>query len=521
MVERVLNERRSWARNHIYLGDHYFHHVPLVLPLSAFRSHVQCFGGSRDGKSTLAAQLCSQFLAMADMSIVVIDHKGSPTLLNNLLQEAAQTVRPGTNESVYDIKMFTPQAGEYSHCFNPFAQSIWQRFTPLQRAEVWLDAFGIRAVEGSESAYFAAINEMVSSRYLDAHRLIETVDRLLLLMEDRDIYRGLAGGGDTNDWKHARHFVAMLARLADCPAVNRMPANAQEAIDVSEIVAGDRPSFVYFYLPTLEDGRVSQTCSRVFFKLLVRAASMLRFNRLRRPVLVLADESQHLFGPAFVETLEQAREFGISFLMFNQSRGQLITPSGDYRSTLDYCVGLQFMLSTRNPEDIDYVLSTAHETTSATLNWKQLRYPGTPLDESTLHPDLAVADWLTDEQELNVGERASTRPDRNQLLRASADQQGGLVRCFRNEGLWSFNANWVPFRWHRHVTPDEFNGFGTGSLPRLPGMNVNTPPSLNRANSKGGQSGTPSPITTISAPIAPSSLAKALEELAKKLNSET
>jgi hypothetical protein len=248
---------------------------------------------------------------------------------------------------------------------------------------------------------------------------------------------------------------------------------------------------------------------------------MLRFNARPRPVLVLVDEAQHLFGPAFVETLEQAREFGISFLMFNQSRGQLITPSGDYRTTLDYCVGTQFMLSTRTPEDIDYVLSTSHEASAAALGWKQLRYPGSPLDQSTLHPDLAVTDLLLGEHELNVGERASTRPDRNQLLRASADQQGGLVRCFRNEGLWSFNANWVPFRWHRHVTPDEFNDFGTASLPRLPGMVLNTPPSLSRANSKTGASGPVSPIKSISAPIEPGSLTSALEELARKLNSET
>src|SRR4051794_4185033 len=81
MTERVLNESRPWAKDHVYLGDHYFHRAPVVLPVSAFRSHVHCFGGSRDGKTTLAAQLGTQFLAMGQMSIVVMDHKGSPSLL--------------------------------------------------------------------------------------------------------------------------------------------------------------------------------------------------------------------------------------------------------------------------------------------------------------------------------------------------------------------------------------------------------------------------------------------------------
>jgi hypothetical protein len=94
-----------------------------------------------------------------------------------------------------------------------------------------------------------------------------------------------------------------------------------------------------------------------------------------------------------------------------------------------------------------------------------------------LHPDLAIGDSLLGEHQLGVSERMMSRPDRNQVLQVSADQQGGFVRCFRNQGLWAFNANWVPFRWHRHVTGPEFKQLSSEWPEPLPGMLLNTPPS--------------------------------------------
>ena len=515
MGTRVRENRRKTVRDHILLGDHFFGHFPLAIPPGGLARHLQTFGGSGFGKTVVASQLTEQVMDAGEASIVVLDHKPSLFFLNSLLAKASRLIDSDTESPVYDVRILNPQAHGYSHVFNPLQQTAWKRMTSLQRTELLLDSFDIRIVEGSDTAFFAAISELVTTAYLDWHRGIESFREIARLMDDREVYKGM--NGYANDWPHARHPLVFLKRLASCPAVTNVPNSADQCIDVDEILTGKKPMLVYCFLPTLEDARISQSISRFMFKLLLHSASVLLAENSKRPVIVIADEAQHLYGPAFVQALEVAREFGISFWAFNQSRSQLITAAGDFRDTLDSCIGAQMMLTTRNLTDIEYIEQTSPERMYHTLKWSQFRQPGDSLDSSAFHPDWAVLDGLTGQQSIDVSEQLRPFPERNRLLAVSVHEQGGLVRLMRNEGLWAFNGAWVPFRWHRHVSKATYDQLSNEWPEPLPGMVPNTPPVSIGPASVISATTAPGLLDSVSTSTPPSELSAALSALAHKL----
>lgn len=473
MVRRIALSRNARIREHIYLGDHFFHRSPLLIPLSTFMRHIIWWGGSGDGKTTLCAQFLSQLLRFEIFSIVILDHKGSLLLANSLLNLGHQ-LSDANGIPIYQVKFFSPIVGASTHIFNPLVQDCWRVMTPLQRTELLLDVFGIRVTEGSQDAFFACMCELVTNNVFDWYPLMASFAELLKIIDDRDIYAGR--GGNPSDWNHARHVAAMARRNASCDAINAIPKWPEESIDLTDVVCGERPTLAYFFLPCLEHARVSQSVSRMVFNMLLRVASANRFHPQKRHVLLVADEGQHLFGPSFVSCMEMAREFGVTFTLLHQSRDQLITPSGDYRSIIDYCVALQTMLSIRTPEDFAYVAKTSRENSFRDLSWAQPRYPGDSLSDHAFHPDFAEIDPLQGTQEIRIAESQKAFPDCNRVLAVSGDEQGGFVRLFRSEGLWGYGAQWVPFRWHRHLSPTMYHKLSKEPIEPLPGTITNVSP---------------------------------------------
>lgn len=472
MSRRVREQRSGRIQPHVFLGDHWVHRFPLLVPMAALWRHLFCFGGSGDGKTVLLTQIASQIMRLGEASVVVLDLKPSLFVLNVLLAIAASLIHPITKEPIYKVRILNPSMRAFSHIFNPLAQSLWRKMTPQQRAEFFLDVFDIRIIEGSKEAYFAAISELVLLSYLDWHRLIETFEQLAHLMDDREVFKGM--NGNINDWQHARHPIVFLKRLASYYALKAIPTSADQGIDIEDIVIGEKPTPLICHLASLEDPRIALCCSRMVWKLLLFALAVLRTNPNKRKVAIIGDECQNLYGPAFVQAIEIAHEFGATFMSFNQSRAQLITPAGDFRDTVDACAGAQIMMSLRNNEDFEYVMATAPEQIYHQLKWSQLRRPGDSLNGQMFHPNRATVYGFSDEQSIEISEQLRPYPDKNLLMKVSSDDQGGLFRLHRNEGMWAFNGAWTPFRWSRHVSQETYQQFSETEPDALPGMVLNT-----------------------------------------------
>lgn len=466
MVDRTINEDSPYARDHIYIGDHYDIGAPLLSPESMWLRHALIYGAPGFGKTVIETQLMTQFIARGH-NVIVIDCKGSTAPLNNALKEIRRVARSESTDKHYTVRVFNPNRECPSHIYNPWRQRVWLDESPDARAESLLDAFGIRGEEGTDTAFFAAMAFLIcadlNSWFPDARSSHE----FLKLVNDRHLF--VAKGGNPNDWNFSRHLAGGLRKLSNCGPVNAIPESAEQAIELTDLFESPNPQFIYLSLSAIDSEVLAGVIGRLFLHQTKRAAYRARHKKKRRKTFICCDEGQVLFGPMFANALEQLREFGVSLLMFHQCREQLITGSGDYRSRYENSVGVQVCLGARTQEEIEYISKTDKEVTEYALSWKQPQYG----DEghALLHPFLAEQSPFGLQPNLvNVSEMRVPRLGVNSIQRVSSDPHGGFIRGFLNDKLWAFDGSWIPFRWFHHVTEKQFRMFSNRYPKRLPGQ---------------------------------------------------
>lgn len=470
MVERTLNERQSWAEDMIFLGDHYQLGSPLVCPLSLFSKHAIVYGPPGTGKTVLAAQLGAQLIALGH-NVLVLDCKGSLVLLNSLLDEAARAV-DRNGQSLHEVRVINPSGRYPSHIYNPCQQVVWKNAAAHKRAQSWTGSMGIFGEEGSDTAFFASQAMMIATLIHQWYPEATSSAEFLSLINDRELY--VAKGGYQNDWNHSRHLAANLLLLAASQPLNASPTSPDQAVELTELFVGPRPWFVYFFLSAIEDQRLTGLVGRFVLEQLRKAAAFTRTSGGRRRTFVICDEGQELFGAVAGNALEQLREFGVSIIFLHQSRAQLVTEGNDYRDRFDNAVGVQLCLGVRTPEDFKYLMDTDREVLDYQLSWSQ---EVSASHRIVLHPHLAYQGGV-DAPRLEVKETKRPRHDREFLMTVSADPHGGFIRGFLNEGLWAYDASWVPFRWFHHLTKEEHDAHTAGYPAALPGQ---LPPCLDMA----------------------------------------
>lgn len=461
MSGRTINERRSFAVDHLYLGDHFITGTPLLCPLSMFERHALIYGPPGSGKTVIAAQLAAQLIARGH-TVIMLDVKGSLALLNDALDEVARAVDPSTGESLHIVKLFNPSGRRPSHIYNPLRQRVWLDEPPHARAQTILDSSGIRGEEGTDTAFFAAMGFLIGADLNTWFPDVRSFAEFLSLVNDRHLFA--AKGGNPNDWNFSRHMAANFRLLASSGALNGTPESSDQVIDLMDVFVGSKPTLLYFFLSAIEDQRIAAIVGRIVLEQLRKAASRSRLEGSRRRVFVFCDEAQELFGPMFGNALEQLREFGVSLLMFHQSRAQLVTQAADFRERFENAIGAQICLGARTPEEIKYLQDTDREELEYELSWEQPQLRSG--NRAMLHP--YYGDQVNGT--VKVSESKCARLDRGIILNVSSHPQAGFIRGFLNDKLWAFDGSWVPFWWFHHRTPEEFRDFSNRYPERLPGQ---------------------------------------------------
>ncbi len=323
--------------DHLFLGLEAENGFPVLLHRNILEEHVYISGGSGSGKTSLGilsllVQLIRSPIPEDSGSeggmppMVVIDLKGEYALFHTVREEVRkQAEREGrTLEDAF--RLFTTEKDMATHYFNPVGDMTYPDRYVADLANLLLDALELNHGPGYGRSYYSRKNYMVLHNALQANDAA-TFDDLC-----EQLTRATKGNADERN--QAFELMATLYGLTEFTQL-KPPQN----VDPSEIISMrqviEKRQVVYFWLPTVESSIIAREIANLalfsyFSAMRQRAKSRLP---LRQGYLVV-DEFQKLAGDRFSVILQQARGFGLSTILSNQSISDLKAPSYDLRPTV-------------------------------------------------------------------------------------------------------------------------------------------------------------------------------------------
>ncbi len=233
------------------------------------------------------------------------------------------------------FRFFTPEKNMASHYFNPFHNLDSESRTTIQLCHLLLDALNLNHGEGYGRSYYSRRNRMLLFDAL-SHKpksMEELYGILKKLTRGGDGSLGKPGdygrAADTFELVSTIHAMTQYEMLATAENVE----HPEQSIHMPELI--EHGQVAYFWLPAaLESISVREIGKLALFSLLAAAIDRSRRGEPPRQVYLVIDEFQSIAGENFKIILEQARSFGISAILANQTQSDLKTHDIDLRPTI-------------------------------------------------------------------------------------------------------------------------------------------------------------------------------------------
>ncbi|MEQ9616819.1 MAG: type IV secretion system DNA-binding domain-containing protein [Phycisphaerales bacterium] len=361
---------------HLFLGIEPHAQFPVLLDKEAISEHVYITGDTGSGKTALGIMpLLIQLLrgnAAPDSTvdspkltepppIVILDLKGDPTLFHTVREESRKRREAAgiTDDSDprYAFRFFTPSPHQSSHVFNPFDSMKSDSRTDMQLCNLLLDSLSLNHGEGYGRSYYSRRSRMLLQQALtheDAHSarptsISELNEKLKRFMLKQGHVEGIdAEFGSPHD---TFELLATIRTLADYPRL----ANSTQDVDPKHCIfmpdVLEERQVAYFWLPAaLESISVREIAKLALYSALTAAIDRKsKPDQEDRQAFLVIDEFQRIAGENFKIILEQARSFGISAILANQTQQDLKTPDVDLRPTIRSNTRTKMFFSVTDP----------------------------------------------------------------------------------------------------------------------------------------------------------------------------
>lgn len=365
---------------HLFLGVEPNAQFPVILDKSILSEHCYIVGDTGSGKTALGIMpLLMQLMrgnaeSEGEVSppppMIIIDLKGDPALFHTVRAEAAAR-RAALGITDPDdprcaFRFFTPEKGKASHFFNPFASFDSEARTEIQLCHLILDSLALNHGEGYGRSYYSRKSRMMLYDALTKgdrkpRSIEELYERLKQFTKEREDPDRLMGDfdykHDTFELLATIHTLARYEMLATTANLD----NPTLSINMPEVI--EQRQVAYFWLPAaLESISVREIGKLALFSLLTaaidRQAEKGADDGEPRQVYLVIDEFQRIAGENFKIILEQARSFGISAMLANQTQSDLHTHDIDLRPTIRGNTRTKMYFSVTDPDD-ERILSEA------------------------------------------------------------------------------------------------------------------------------------------------------------------
>lgn len=390
---------------HFFLGIEPHAQFPLLLHEDTVSEHCYIVGETGSGKTALGiTPLLMQLIrghrdkeggTTPPPPIVVLDLKGDGALYETLKAESAarrEAEGIADDDPRYAFKVFTPERGRASHYFNPFQSLESEARSDVQLCEVLLESLSLNHGEGYGRSYYSRKSRMLlyEAITLDRERpkdLEELYERLKRLGKRDDYAR------DTFELVATAHAISRYKKLATAGNLD----DATAAINMRDVL--EHRQVVYFWLPAaIESISVREIGKLALFCYLTAAIDRQRAGEEDRQAYLVIDEFQRLAGENFKVVLEQARSFGLSAILANQSVADLKGHDVDLRPTVQTNTRTKLYFGVTDVGDIQ-ALSEASGSEIATIQaetqgWSPQGATGGMTWTQALKPRLTTNDIL-------------------------------------------------------------------------------------------------------------------------------
>lgn len=269
--------------------------------------------------STRPSGASSEYTPPEDATpMVILDLKGDPALFH--------TVRAEAEARGQEFRFFTPERDLATHVFNPFSNFASQSRTLLQVCQLILDALGLNHGEGYGRSYFTRQNREALFDALNTDPPPQTFKEL------NDILKSFRGRPNYPD---IFELVSTIHALTQYPQLETIEPVSDPSTSIHMPTVLERRQVVYFWLPAaIESITVREIGKLALFSLLSASIDRQRSGQDTRRTYLCIDEFQRLAGENFRIVLEQARSYGLSCFMANQTQADLKLPEFDLRPTV-------------------------------------------------------------------------------------------------------------------------------------------------------------------------------------------
>lgn len=271
--------------------------------------------------------------------IVILDLKGDPALFHTIKAEAEARGQ--------EFRFFTPERGLATHVFNPFSNFSTENRTLVQLCQLILDALGLNHGEGYGRSYFTRQNREALFDALNTAPAPKTFKELSDVLKS---FRGRPAYPDIFELVSTIHALTQYPQLETIEPIS----DPDKAIHMPTVL--ERRQVVYFWLPAaIESITVREIGKLALFSLLNASIDRQRSGAEQHRVYLVIDEFQRLAGENFRIILEQARSFGLSVVMANQTMADLNTPSFDLRPTVRTNARVKLHFGVTDPLEIEEI----------------------------------------------------------------------------------------------------------------------------------------------------------------------
>ena len=418
---------------HLFLGVEPCAQIPVLLDRKILNEHCYIVGETGSGKTSMgimplliqlirgynsrpANSLIDRGLPehrkskeeqqIDQIPLVILDLKGDPILFHTVMAEAA--------ERGQDFRFFTPEQGMQSHYFNPFLSLQSESRSLMQLCQILMESLSLAHGEGYGRSYYTRRSRDLLHTALRREPPPQSFEELYPIILDLSRRREFRESFELVSTIHALTEYPMLAAL-------RHLRKPEQAIHMPSVL--EKRQIVYFWLPAaIESISVREIGKLAMFSLLTAAIDRQRARKEPRQAYLVIDEFQRLAGENFKVILEQARSYGISAILANQTQSDLNLASVDLRPTIRTNTRVKMYFSVTDPKEIrDLSEISGHE---VALMKSQSETTGS-------QGAMKTQGWA---------ESIKPRLTTNDILRVSDHPQAFILQVSRGSGYTQFAA---------------------------------------------------------------------------------
>lgn len=456
--------------DHLFLGVQPHAQFPVLLHRKALDEHCYIVGDTGSGKTALGIMPLLMQLIRGSRDpegktslpppMVVIDLKGDMALFQSLRMESERRRKElditDVNDDRFAFRFFTPEKGKDSFIFNPFQSLDSESRSIAQLSQLILDSLSLNHGEGYGRSYYSRKSRMMvydaltkdTQRPRSIEELFKTLKKLTGTDESGETLQG--------DFNYKHDSFELLATIHTLSKYEMLATadnldNPDLAISMAEVL--EKRQIVYFFLPAaLESIAVREIAKLAVFSLLTAAIDRQRADSGKglepRQTYLVIDEFQRIAADNFKVILEQARSFGISAILANQTQSDLKTHDIDLRPTIRGNTRVKMHFSVTDPdEERSLSESSGHEL--AMLG------TGVGVGDAAAVP----TQWA---------QSLKPRLTRNDIMAASDHPLEYILKVSRGSGFTQFGGLPIPVRTCYPLTRDDYEARKRMPWPKLP-----------------------------------------------------